>query len=905
MKAFIGCAVAVTMLATSVVSCSYDDTEIRGEIDNIKKELSQLRQDVQSQLDALKALVEGQVTVKSVVENQDGSTTITLSNDKTITVYPEASIDGQITIVEQNGVKYWAQYNAEGEPVLISVGGSNIPVSGIAPETRVNEATNAIEVSFDGGNTWIETGTSTGIAKAEIVYSTWQVDDDNNPIALYCKIVMADGTEINVPLAGSKIVMPNGDTIYATAGTSSYAYIPFLIDGAQDWLIQMPAGWEADFEYYAEDGEGYLSVTAPSPEAVASGTAVAEGEGKILVTFENGTSAIAKFYATSKPAEVVLSADGVSVSAYPGVEQFVLGISKADEFSYDAAAEAIQYLWYGMDVDGVIFFNFFGNTEAEAAWSKFYSQELVAGEEYIVWYYTPVQDSNYNMILEPAYIHTINYRHMVATFEVTATRLFNVDVKFSVVGSSGFRADWEPAADWTPAVQAAWANENNYYFRPDWGYSYSDGTYEGNVCQLFSSWNSADGLMPNTDYVFWLINANDSLVFTESDVIYWEFTTQAIETTGGTVTMTVNAEQTYNDYDQMTVGFDLSDKASFVVYKYVPKYEASAYATDEDIIALLLEPENMQSNLIKSPGNQVWCSASAYNLKGEPGDEFTLFAVAADADGKLGTPVKYDYNYKAIEYSSLVPNVTVSDTNVDKVLIDVTCDGATKFLYFVTTTDSYIWTEYCGGTADGASKYVVLNSDSYQIYHSDNNSSSTYYGLVFENNQIIYTKAQPDKEYVVVVAAMDESWKLSKAVVKFFTPTMNLGTVVYKEDPKWEANKPAVAVYSTETIGDFFAFDWTVAPKEGFTAYSVGEHIGNFTEYNIDTTDVEAMIAFIAKHESAFKCEYSADGYFYDEVEYPGVLCDVFYGTEGMMQIWTTWCDAEGNYYEPFMVEVK
>ena len=914
MKAFVGCAVVVTMLATSVVSCQYDDTELRGEIDNIKKELAQLRVDVQSQLDALKALVEGQVTVKGVVTNQDGSTTITLSDDKTITVYPEASIDGQITIVEQDGVKYWAQYNAEGEAVLISVGGSNIPVSGIAPETRVNEETNAIEVSFDGGNTWIETGTSTGIAKAEIVYSTWQKDEDENPLALYCKIVMADGTEINVPLAGNKIALPDGDSLYAAPGTISTTNIVAIMHGATDWMFQLPAGWDVDMKYNAEFGEAFIFATAPSAQAIASGVAAEAGTAKMLVTFENGTSAIASFYVTSNPAKFVFNPDGMEISSYPGVQAVVVGVAKASEYSADAAFEAVQALLGWMPVSDAMLFQFWGEP-VYCGWNEICSQELVAGDEYVIWYFANF-DNYGNPILDPACLYTINYHHMVATFEVTAQNLFNVEVDFSVVGSNGFRADWEVAADWTPAFQAEWATVNNYYFDPMMGYAYSDGEYEGNVCRLFNSWNSADGLMPGTDYVFWVINANDSLVFTEGDVLYWEFSTKNYETSGGTVTMEVNEEGTYNDYTQMTVQIDMSAKPSFVLYKYVPKFEASRYATDEDIIALLTE-DFEKSNLIKSPADQVWCSAGSWNLEGEPGDEFTLFAVAADADGKLGTPIKYDYCYKAIEFNSLVPTVTVSDTNVDKVLVDVECADAMRILYFITATDNYKWTEYCGGTAEGASNFVAMNTDShYTVFHSDDNAAAKSYSHMFENDQIIYTGAFPDKEHVVVVAAMDENWKVSKAVVKFFTPTMNLGEVVYKTDAEWEANKPEVAILATEIVGDFQVFDWTVAPKEGFTAYTIGEHVDNFAYNGVDTTDVKAMIAYIAKHEDAIECEYSADGYFFDAwddttgeyiglQEYPGVLCNVHHGTEGKMQVWTTWRDAEGNYYEPFMVEVK
>ena len=143
---------------------------------------------------------------------------------------------------------------------------------------------------------------------------------------------------------------------------------------------------------------------------------------------------------------------------------------------------------------------------------------------------------------------------------------------------------------------------------------------------------------------------------------------------------------------------------------------------------------------------------------------------------------------------------------------------------------------------------------------------------------------------------------------------MNMGTIRYKTDAEWETSKPDVAIYETEVVADFYTFKWYVAPKEGYTAYTLAEHPGNYEEINLDTTDAVQMIQYIASHEEVCVCEYSADGYttpVYDEDGYPagekdvpGVICDVFYGSEDF-EIWTTWCDAEGNFFEPFMIKVK
>ena len=165
---------------------------------------------------------------------------------------------------------------------------------------------------------------------------------------------------------------------------------------------------------------------------------------------------------------------------------------------------------------------------------------------------------------------------------------------------------------------------------------------------------------------------------------------------------------------------------------------------------------------------------------------------------------------------------------------------------------------------------------------------------------------------------MDENFKLSKVTAVEFTPTMNMGTIRYKTDAEWEASKPVVAMLDAEVVGDFYAIDWYVTPVEGYTAYTIAEHDGNYEEAGIDTTDAVQMIQFILSNDSVVECEYNADGYFVDKgqyddnwtwienwVEVPGVVASVPYGTEGHMDIWTTWCDAEGNFFEPFRIDGK
>ena len=286
----------VALLAVASVSCvePYDDTELKTEIEQIRSELTALKESVEAELDALRGLVEGMVTVKSVEKMEDGRTIVTLSDDTRLTIYPEgAGLPANlVTMVEEDGVFYWAIYDETGTAVAIEVDGERVAVSELLPEIRVEN--DVIEVSFDGGKTWIATGyeqsvADTMIQAVEVVYSEWQVDANGNPVPLYCMIQLVDGTEVKVGMQSAKIILES-DTLFVAYGAE--AALKATIDGVDDYLVQMPKGWSCDVAYDAEKAALTLTFKAPTAEAVAAGAAK-EGVAKLVVVHNGGYSAMA------------------------------------------------------------------------------------------------------------------------------------------------------------------------------------------------------------------------------------------------------------------------------------------------------------------------------------------------------------------------------------------------------------------------------------------------------------------------------------------------------------------------------------------------------------------------------------------------------------------------------------
>ena len=209
-KAIATSVAVMACVSISVSSCSYDDTELWDEIESIKQDIADLRLEIENELNAVKDLINGLTTIKSVEQTKDGYKVITLSDGTKINVYPKGSgVPSQIvTVVSEDGVLYWAMYDGLGNANPIMIGGQKVPVADAAPQTQVVDG--AIEVSFDGGKTWIKTGYTESVADSiirdvEVVYSDWQTDGDGNPVALYCKVTLADGSVIKVGMQNGKM----------------------------------------------------------------------------------------------------------------------------------------------------------------------------------------------------------------------------------------------------------------------------------------------------------------------------------------------------------------------------------------------------------------------------------------------------------------------------------------------------------------------------------------------------------------------------------------------------------------------------------------------------------------------------------------------------------------------------
>lgn len=896
------------LIAFSSVSCQYDDTAIWDKFDEIEQELADLRMQLETELNAIKDLINGQVTVKDVKQQNDGSKVITLSDGSKITVYPKgAGVPGNIvTVVSDGGVMYWAMYDGLGNANPILVNGQKVPVADVAPKTQIVDG--AIEVSFDGGNTWIKTGYTESVADSiitdiEVVYSDWQTDSEGNPVALYCKITLADGSVVKVGMQNGKMVLPF-DMIFVPYGSE----VPFSLEvaDAADYIHTTPRGWECDVEHNVKMGTMTLNFYAPTYEEVASGEAVAEGVAKLMVVFNNGSSAIASIKLSTSPAEVFFTFDGVYVEAGYGTNYLLCGIIGSKNFNLDTyVTNCNKILADGSTMSGIYQVAFMETQSTFIPYSELRSSSLKAGDEYIFWYVAPRNNEEGGLYVDANEFVAETYVHSSASFEVTSTSFFDVDVKFDVKGSAGYMLGFEKAENFDAAALATYYTESYDYLNA----SRSDVDYTGSFLELMES---SEKLENGTEYVVYYIAANNKRVILEDNILYWPFTT-ADFTEGGNLNVEIVGEPVV-EYKDIYLDLNSTGEHIMIIYNAMPSYMATAYPDDSYIVNMLL------TDGVRTITDGA---VSAHYKGSEPGEDVTLFAVAIDKDGKIGTPLKREFKTKDFVYNDLAVTLSLRDYKIDNTLINVACEGSSHFKYIYCSLSDSKWKDVYGGTAKKAGEYIIMNPNASDIYDTDNKPLT-------EEGNIFLQGLNTDTEYVLVCVAVDENGVVSKPATCYFEPIANIGNMVKRTDANWEDGKPTITLGDTGEV-EFFNFSWYTTPQKGYVAYSMADHPDNLQNdyFGTNVNTPEKLIAYIVagcdngQRECGHKCEYSEDGYSYvwqemedingdgridwDEwVEHsidglPGVYNSYFYGTKGQHRIYVTWVGEDGNFHEPFV----
>lgn len=269
--------IGVALMVLSLGACKTDDLE--RDIDALKDRVTAMEAKVDrlnESMNMIRVALDGNKTIQSYTENEDGSYTLTLSDGNTITltqgeigatdVYQEVSIstDGN-----------WVIGGVETEHRALAVGGE----PGVTPQFRLtmeSEGKYYWEVSYDGELTWEEVKSQQG---TRVYASASGSSSVAGPIASAAPNATGDKFEITLTSNGTKyeipivsglacaITEPNPEDMengYWIVPTNTGATTPIDLKG-EAVLISAPEGWTVTASI-DNSNPTTLSVTPPNQD---------------------------------------------------------------------------------------------------------------------------------------------------------------------------------------------------------------------------------------------------------------------------------------------------------------------------------------------------------------------------------------------------------------------------------------------------------------------------------------------------------------------------------------------------------------------------------------------------------------------------------------------------------------
>ena len=657
--------VAATLVAAMSlsVSCSYDDTGIVNEIENVKADLAALAERVtalenklNSEVDALKALINEQVVVVDVVTDANGDQTIKLSDGSEITVLAPVGCDHICDVL---------QY-------------------------RVTDG--VLEVSADGQN-WI----AVKVAPEQVVANIVLNEDGTATITL------ANGEEFTVVKAELIECEATRSQLFVAPGETKS--IKFTINDAVSDVnvMNQPLGWSASIEVApavedednVDPGMGILAaggadfllnITGPSADFVKAGYAQKEGFVAVHFNSANGGCKVAKVAVNLAELGISVDASGNitisnSVAKSAGFDEmgeplynfadFFIGIVDAadyatygdkvfvdtfDDWTYEYTANVastqrttgfqniVDLQWYEAGVCEKEVYTLTVDQLAGAFWPKY---EYEMGKEYIIFVTTESEMASYveQPVLTNAAKASYKRVFVEANLDKENTTWNDATAEFTLAGYNYYIVGWLPVADLEQFVEYGMAADLDsalvFYLKNGGnlmgaGAVVTDmqGTYKLSELAALSMTGWAPMLNADTEYLFFVypMNAETEMEFYTHQVVdenirnYGSFRTKAL--VQGEFDAAAEFELVAHEEKTIEVNATFGEEVVSVVYNW---YEEPFMDPEEAAAAIL--GDLYYSEFVTFGEGEHTIAASKFEYYGLP-DPVYLGILAINANGE-------------------------------------------------------------------------------------------------------------------------------------------------------------------------------------------------------------------------------------------------------------------------------
>lgn len=325
-RAVAGCLLLLAAVATGCGD-DYDDTELRGSVDDLNSRLTKLEAQVAqlnkdySTVSGLVSTLQQKLHVERVESDGKGGYQISFSNGTTASVAgSEAAASVPVIGIStgEDGIYYWTKTVGDKVDWLLDGEGKKMPVSGVTPVLGV-DAAGYWTISYDGGKTSQRLLDGAGepiVAKGDSTFFKNVTADAEN---LYLTLNDGKDTQLTIPIFdGFSLTIAGAEQpVEFTFGQMREFTVESV--GVTKTVVNKPDEWKVVY-----DGSR-LTVTAPTAEHAAC----ADLEGEIALIYFNAkglskVASVAVTVAATPIVEVAVPADfaggNVQRAVYGGVK---------------------------------------------------------------------------------------------------------------------------------------------------------------------------------------------------------------------------------------------------------------------------------------------------------------------------------------------------------------------------------------------------------------------------------------------------------------------------------------------------------------------------------------------------------------------------------------------------------
>lgn len=767
-------AFAVSVMALLAVSC-YDDSRIWNEVENLKKELAELQEKLNDEVQTLNTVIgnlEAKVAVVKVEQNAAGNYVLTFADGKTLeisAVDANANNTGLVTTVKEGNVNYWAVVAADGTVTKLD--------AVVHPDTKlsfkVDPETQVLYVSYDNGSNWESTGVTVNDETTFNVVEKFVDAEDH-------VVITVGGVDYELPkVSANYFEIVSGMQYFQPAQTKT---MPVNMEGVISSMIAgAPAGWSVKL------ADGVLKVTAPAGEyepgyyggfyPVNEGDE-AEGEVVVWVVTEDGQTKVGTVNVAIAGTPAVFAFDKayekVTVTfsnEYNGDAGVYFGACKAEDYDPEDVAERVAASAWEL-AEGV-FSNYDNDSGNYASTAEYTFAELLgaapeAGVKYVVWSVAPTVVSMGEMAVDTGDI-VLDYVSVIKVVSADPVVTFkDATIDVSVLGAEEFYVGY--------AIGYA-EDLFGYYLAPDmiayyeemgmtlkdvlvngissgWGPAQMitngkvcKGNYAGTLSELTED---EDYYAPGyTLTVVVLPLPAGKTEYTVDDITYFEVTLPELSI-GGDATVTFG-DATDIKFNSFNLPAESTGAATY--YMVMPKEDYAGAA--ETLAESFLEYIDMFTSK-DSKSFSLNVSTDYYGCALSPETEYVVIAFAVSADGKCSELVTKEVKTTPFAYST-----TASVTSVAVKVVD----GA---------SEDYPW----------ASATIAVEGDAVAVYYYMTNvlnwrgepnfpdATEDPEGYAAYLKRVVYAVANPDETAIFPhrVTLTADNFKDGKVVITGGTP---------------------------------------------------------------------------------------------------------------------------------------